>query len=45
MPAKTARQRKFMGMASTTKGRKTLKAEGKKVPPLKVAKEFRRKGY
>lgn len=40
MPAKTARQQRFMGMCSTTKGRK--KAKGK-CPPVKVAKKFRRK--
>ena len=40
MPAKTEKQRKFMGMCSTTKGRK--KAKGR-CPSRKVAKEFRRK--
>jgi hypothetical protein len=37
MPAKTRKQQKFMGMCSTTAGRK--KAKGK-CPPVKVAKEF-----
>jgi len=40
MPAKTKKQQRFMGMCSTTKGRK--KAKGK-CPPKKVAKEFARK--
>lgn len=38
MPGKTAKQRRFMGMCSTTKGRKKANC-----PPMKVAKEFRRK--
>jgi len=37
MPAKSAKQQRFMGMCSTPKGRK--KAKGK-CPPVKVAKEF-----
>ncbi len=40
MPAKTEKQRRYMAMCSTTKGRK--KARGK-CPPKKVAKKFRRK--
>ena len=40
MPGKTKKQRAYMGMCSTTKGRK--KAKGK-CPSVKVAKEFRRK--
>lgn len=40
MPAKTEKQRRFMGMCSTTEGRK--KATGK-CPPKKVAKEFAKK--
>jgi len=40
MPAKTARQQRFMGMCSTVKGRK--QAQGK-CPPKAVAKEFARK--
>ena len=43
MPAKTERQRKFMAMAASPKGRKKLRAEGRKVPAVKVAREFRRK--
>lgn len=41
MPAKTEKQRKFMGMCTTTAGRKKAK---KKCPPKKVAREFARKG-
>ena len=40
MPAKSAKQQRFMGMCSTDKGR--AKAKGK-CPPKKVAKEFARK--
>ena len=40
MPAKTKKQQQFMGMCSTTGGRK--KAKGK-CPSRKVAKEFARK--
>jgi hypothetical protein len=40
MPAKTAKQQRFMGMCSTAKGRR--KAQGK-CPPKAVAKEFARK--
>ena len=40
MPAKTEKQRRFMAMCSTPKGRK--KARGK-CPSVKVAREFRRK--
>jgi hypothetical protein len=40
MPAKTAKQQRFMGMCSTAKGRG--KAQGK-CPPKTVAKEFARK--
>ena len=40
MPAKTEKQRKFMGMCSSPEGR--AKAKGK-CPPVKVAKEFARK--
>lgn len=42
MPAKTGKQQRFMAMASTPAGRKKLKQEGRKVPPVKVAKEFRK---
>lgn len=38
MPAKTEKQRRFMAMCSTKKGRG--KAKGK-CPPVKVAKKFR----
>lgn len=40
MPAKTEKQRKFMGMCSTPEGRKKAKGE---CPPTKVAKEFAKK--
>jgi len=40
MPAKTEKQRRFMAMCSTPKGRK--KASGK-CPPMKVAKKYRKK--
>jgi len=40
MPAKTEKQRRFMGMCTTPKGRK--KAKGK-CPPVKIAREFARK--
>lgn len=39
MPAKTERQRRFMALCSTRKGRK--KARGK-CPSIRVAKKFRR---
>ena len=38
MPAKTEKQRRYMALCSTPKGR--AKATGK-CPPVKVAKEFR----
>lgn len=37
MPGKTAKQRRYMGMCSTTKGRAKAKD---KCPPMKVAKEM-----
>lgn len=40
MPAKTEKQRRFMAMCSTKKGRAKAK---KQCPPKKVAREFRRK--
>ena len=41
MPSKTRAQHNYMAMASTAKGRKKLKASGrKKLPSIKVAKEF-----
>ena len=40
MPGKTPKQRRFMGMCITKKGRR--KARGK-CPPVKVAKKFARK--
>lgn len=41
MPSTSARQHRFMAMASTPAGRAKLKAKGVKVPPQKVALEFR----
>lgn len=43
MPAKTEKQRRFMGMCSTPKGRKKLKEKGVDCPPVEVAKEFAHK--
>ena len=39
MPAKTKRQQRFMAMCDTKEGRKKA---GKRCPPRKVAKEFKR---
>ena len=41
MPAVSERQQRYMAMASTPKGRAKLRAEGRKVPPQRVAEEFR----
>lgn len=43
MPAKSKRQQRFAAMSATPKGRKALKASGKKPMPVKVAKDYRRK--
>ena len=43
MPAKSEKQRRFAAMSATAKGRKKLKAKGRKPMPVKVAKEYRRK--
>lgn len=40
MPSASGAQHRFFGMASTAAGRAKMRAEGKKVPPLSVAKEF-----
>lgn len=40
MPSSTGKQHRFFGMASTPAGRAKLRAEGKKVPPVSVAKEY-----
>lgn len=40
MPSTSGNQHRFMGMASTPEGRAKLRAEGKKVPPLSVAKDY-----
>ncbi len=42
MPSKNGPQHRLMGMASTPAGRAKLQAEGKKPPPVSVAKEFLR---
>jgi hypothetical protein len=42
MPSATGRQHRLFAMASTPAGRAKLAAEGKKVPPVSVAKEFLR---
>jgi hypothetical protein len=42
MPSTSAAQHRFMAMASTSAGRAKLKAEGHKLPPAKVATEFRK---
>lgn len=41
MPSTSGSQHRFMAMASTAKGRAKLKREGKKMPPMDVAMEFR----
>lgn len=40
MPSVSGKQHRYFGMASTPAGRARLKAEGKKPPPVSVAKEF-----
>lgn len=40
MPSTSGKQHRFFAMASTPEGRAKLEAEGKKVPPADVAKEF-----
>lgn len=42
MPSESGAQHRFMAMASTAAGRAKLKHEGVKVPPQKVATEFRK---
>lgn len=41
MPSKTVKQQRLMAACSTTAGRKAI---GKRCPPVKVAKEFRKLG-
>ena len=41
MPSVSDKQKRLMEMASKVAGRKTLRTSGHKVPPLKVAQEFR----
>lgn len=43
MPAKSGKQQRFAAMSASRKGRKILKAHGKKPMPVDVAKEFRHK--
>lgn len=40
MPSVSGKQHRLFAMASTPAGRAKLEAEGKKVPPAAVAKEF-----
>lgn len=40
MPSVSGAQHRFMAMASTAAGRAKLRAEGRKVPPASVAKEY-----
>lgn len=42
MPSSTAAQHGLMGLASTAAGQAKLRKEGKKPPPMSVAKEFLR---
>jgi len=39
MPGKTAKQRRYMGMCTTRKGRKAAR---RKCPPIAVARKFAR---
>lgn len=41
MPSVSAAQHRYMAMASTPAGRAKLRSEGHKLPPEKVAAEFR----
>lgn len=41
MPSTSGAQHRFMAMVSTAAGRAKLKREGVKMPPQKVAAEFR----
>lgn len=41
MPSVSGAQQRFMAMAANPAGRAKLRAEGHKVPPLSVAKEFK----
>lgn len=41
MPSTSAKQHRFMAMASTAAGRAKLKREGVKMPPQSVAEDFR----
>lgn len=40
MPSVSGKRHRYFAMASTPAGRARLRAEGKKVPPASVAKEF-----
>ncbi len=42
MPSVSSKQHRYFGMASTPEGRAKLKAEGKNLPPVSVAKDFLR---
>jgi hypothetical protein len=43
MPAKTAKQYRFMGMASSPEGREILRKKGFDLPPTETAKEYVKK--
>ena len=43
MPAKSEKQRRYAAMSADPKGRKKLKASGKKPMPVKTAKKYRKK--
>lgn len=40
MPSKSDKQHNFMAMSANRRGRKLLRAHGKKPAPVKVAKEY-----
>lgn len=42
MPSSSRAQHDFMAMASTAAGRARMRAGGGRVPPMKVAMEFRK---
>ncbi len=42
MPSESQAQAGLMALASTQYGQRKLRAEGKKPPPISVAREFRR---
>lgn len=40
MPSATGKQHRYMAMAQSPEGRAKLRAEGRKPPPVSVAREF-----